>query len=125
MNQYAARARSYFQEFRPQQAATMTEDDWTQLGDRINSEIIQLTDQLAGSDPTDESHLDKVARLNSAQTQATEIVMDRLVYSQPAEPEVAQAIEAEDRDPEMDAIWQATSDLQQALMEDSEDNDPQ
>ncbi len=92
MNQYAQTARAYLEEKLPSLASSMTSEEWTSLGERLNQEIGDLAAQLAGPDPRDEAHLDKVARLNTARMRATEIVMHDEIYSRvpetdPADPE--------------------------------------
>jgi hypothetical protein len=95
MNQYAIDAKAYLDENLPSLASSMTSQDWNQLGESLNNQIGNLAAQLAGPDPPDEPHLDKVARLNTARMRATEIVMHEQVYSRP--PEVPE----EENDPEI------------------------
>lgn len=96
MNQYAIDAKKYLDQNLPNLASSMTTEDWTALGESLNNQIGDLAAQLAGPDPPDEAHLDKVARLNTERMRATEIVMHDQVYSRP--PEIEQD---EDEDDEM------------------------
>jgi hypothetical protein len=57
------------------------------LGDQIQCQVVHLTPQLAGPDQPGEGFLAKTGRLNAAQSQAVEIVLHDLLYSQRTETE--------------------------------------
>ncbi|TKG61546.1 hypothetical protein [Prauserella endophytica] len=87
MNQYAAMARSHWQRFLPSRYSAITDPDsfFSTLGQEVETEIDQLTEQLAGEDPPNEDYLGKVGRLNAARQQAREKVLAERVLL-PAEP---------------------------------------
>jgi hypothetical protein len=83
MNKYAHMAIRHWQQTDPDRynaiPASERETFFTELGERAESEIQQLQDQLAGRDPGNETYLEKVGRLNMARLQAEEQVLGELV----------------------------------------------
>ena len=149
MNQYATTVRSYYAEHRPDQAATMSEADFAQIGETIAAQIVDLSRQLEGPDDPTETHLAKVGRLNRARASATETVLQQWLPTPtheapenppnrpsstvaPATPPTASTSPTaspapsstqasdEDSDPEMDAIWWALDRVRDELQRDDE-----
>jgi hypothetical protein len=110
MNRYAMTAMTYFQEFLPTRYSQIEDPTsfFQDLGQQIQSQVVDLTPQIAGADPAGETYLEKVGRLNAAQRQAEEIVLKDLVYSQAPENE------PEDLDEETAAHY---GDLNQTLQD--------
>lgn len=50
-------------------------EHFSQLGEQVNDEILELLPSLEGTDPAGETYLQKVGRLNAAKQQAEEIVL--------------------------------------------------
>jgi hypothetical protein len=110
MNRYAKTAMTYYQESLPSQYGQIQDPTsyFQDLGLRIQDQVSELTPKIAGPDPDGETTLNKVGRLNAAQSQAEEIVLNDLVYSQPPENE------PEDLDEETQAYY---GDLNQTLQD--------
>ncbi|MFK3984484.1 hypothetical protein ACI2K4_29435 [Micromonospora sp. NPDC050397] len=72
MNPYGARARRHWQSHLPNRYREIENPDqfFTELGEQIGQQIEELTRTLAGQDPEQETYLDKVGRLNMAQSTA-------------------------------------------------------
>jgi hypothetical protein len=89
MNKYGQQARTYWETERPEALSQIPDptEFFSTLGQQIQDQVIDLSQQLAGPDPTGEGYLEKVGRLNSAKKEAEEIVMNDLVYSQEPEEE--------------------------------------
>lgn len=86
MNTYAARVMSHYQQFLPDQYATIPDPEvyFSTLGEEIETQVNDLTTRLAGSDQLGEGYLEKVGRLNMAKLQAEETVLaDYLVLPEP------------------------------------------
>ena len=83
MNKYGRMAMRHWERTDPdrfrQIPASEREAFFQSLGERAESEIQQLQDQLAGPDPSGESYLEKVGRLNMARLQAEEQVLPELI----------------------------------------------
>ncbi|MFL5861191.1 MAG: transposase [Solirubrobacteraceae bacterium] len=81
MNKYGRMAIRHWEKTDPDRFGQIPQSDretfFTELGERAESEIQQLQDQLAGPDPAGESFLEKVGRLNMARLQAEERVQHR------------------------------------------------
>lgn len=127
MNQYAQQARTFFEQNLPSLASSMTDQDWTTLGERLNQQIGDLAAQLAGPDQPGEAHLDKVARLNTARMRATEIVMHDEIYSRVSETDPEDPDTPENRNPDgldLADLHQTLTQAQEALLdaEDAEDD---
>ncbi|MGI8415211.1 MAG: TnpV protein [Nakamurella sp.] len=83
MNEYGRRALEHWQRTKPRELSTIPEPEafFSTLGETVASQVDELTDQLAGADPADETFLGKVGRLRAAKSQAEEMVLAELVYS--------------------------------------------
>ena len=75
MNRYGLRAKAHWEQFRPSAYAQLEDPGmyFTEMGEDIAGMVADLIPQLAGKDVPGESYLEKVARLNSAKSQAEEI----------------------------------------------------
>lgn len=95
MNHFGTRAMEHWRRWLPARYDTIPdpEEFFEDLGQQVQTEIAQLSTQLAGEDPAGESYLDKVGRLNMARAQAEEIVLRERVL---LEPEPAADPEAKD-----------------------------
>lgn len=100
VNQYARIARSYYTEHLPTRAATMTDQDFAQIGETMANEIVDLASQLEGPDQPGETYLAKVGRLNQARMQATEIVLHNWLS------ETEPGTEDEEADTELADLWE-------------------
>lgn len=87
MNKYGQQARTYWETERPEALSQIPDptEFFSTLGQQVQDQVIDLSQQLAGPDPEGEGYLEKVGRLNSATKEAEEIVMNDLVYSEPSE----------------------------------------
>jgi hypothetical protein len=87
MNKYGRMAIRHWEKTDPDRfrriPASDREEFFTELGERAETEIQQLQDQLAGPDPAGESYLEKVGRLNMARLQAEERVLPELILIRP------------------------------------------
>ena len=95
MNHYGSQAMTHWRTWLPNRYATIPnpEEFFEDLGRQVQTEIAQLSTQLAGEDPPGESYLDKVGRLNMARTRAEEIVLRERVLLAPepgADPEASE-----------------------------------
>lgn len=97
MNKYGSIARKHWRIFLPTRYAGIEnpEEFFTQWGEELGQEIIELADHLAGPSPAGEDYLTRVGRLNMARMQAEEKVLGEQVLL-PAEPGSPMD---EDRDP--------------------------
>lgn len=86
MNTYAARVMSHYQQFLPDQLATIPDPEayFSTLGQEIETQVNELTTRLAGPDQLGDGYLEKVGRLNMAKLQAEETVLAD--YLTPPEP---------------------------------------
>lgn len=75
MNQYGTQLQEQWTLLDPTQAQTMGTEYFTQLGELAQTQIDELTIQLAGPDLADETYLEKVGRINNARMRAAEMVM--------------------------------------------------
>lgn len=83
MNKYGRMAMRHWEKTDPDRLRQIPASErkafFQELGDRAENEIQQLSDQLAGPDPSRESYLEKVGRLNMARLQAEEQVLPELI----------------------------------------------
>jgi hypothetical protein len=93
MNHYGAQAMRHWQSHLPTRFTQITDPEtfFTDLGEQVQTEVEELTFQLAGDDPPPTpgepaSFLDKAARINTAKRMAEERVLAELVLL-PAETE--------------------------------------
>ena len=89
MNRYGAQAMRHWQTYDPAkyQAIEDPQTFFSELGDLAETQIQSLEHDLAGSDPPQESYLEKVGRLRMARLQAEEQVLAELILIPSALPE--------------------------------------
>lgn len=77
MNQYGRQALNYWRTELPNRFAQIEDPGsfFTQLGEEMARQVDQLTQALAGPDPTDEGFMDKLGRLKAARAEAEEQVI--------------------------------------------------
>jgi tetratricopeptide (TPR) repeat protein len=77
MNRYGAMAQRYWQQWLPEQYASMTDPDgfFSALGEEVARQIDELADELAGTDRLGDGYLAQVGRLMAARAQAEEVVL--------------------------------------------------
>lgn len=75
MNRYGQQAMEHWRTHRPAAYAQLEDPTafFTRIGSELEATIERLTDQIAGPDLPGEDYLDKVARLNTARSTATEL----------------------------------------------------
>lgn len=102
MNSYGRTAQKYWQQYAPEQYAQIQDPEsyFSTLGTSVANRIADLQSQLAGNDQQDETHLDKVGRLNMARLRAEEVVMREDVWIFP------EAHSSQDQD---DPAWAAAN----------------
>jgi urease accessory protein UreH len=95
MNHYGAMAERHWRETAPRRYRELENPEafFTELGEEVQSRVLDLAAQLAGPDLPDEEYLQKLGRLNAAKNQAEEIVLTELVWIEP-EPAESEAFEA-------------------------------
>lgn len=83
MSGYAEIARTWWQEQRPAELASMDDPKafFRDLQEQIEARVTELSSSLAGPDTPGEEYLEKVGRLNSARSQAQEMALDEMVFS--------------------------------------------
>lgn len=81
MNQYGAQARRYWREYLPGRYAQIEDPEafFTDLGEEMADQVVELTDSIAGPDRPGEGYLGKVGRLNMARLSAEEQVMREML----------------------------------------------
>jgi hypothetical protein len=95
MNRYGVIAQRHWESYAPSRTAALGDPTWffTDLGLQVQAQVDTLTTTLAGVDSSQETFLEKVARLQSARRTAEEIVMAELVWIKDPELPVDQARE--------------------------------
>src|SRR5687767_6027046 len=85
MNHYGSQAMQHWRRWLPARYAAIPNptEFFEDLGRQVQTQIAELSTQLAGQDPPGEGYLDKVGRLNMARTRAEEIVLRELVLLPP------------------------------------------
>lgn len=85
MNRYGAMAQRYWQQWLPEQYASMTDPDgfFSALGEEVARQIDELADELAGTDRLGDGYLAQVGRLMAARAQAEEVVLRERVLLAP------------------------------------------
>lgn len=88
MNKYGKHAQETWKMLAPTQYAQIPDPEawFTTLGEEAETSVGELSVQIAGPDPKDETYLQKVGRLNAARTQAEEIVRAEMLTPQDQEP---------------------------------------
>lgn len=81
MNQYGTQARRHWQTHLPTRYAQIPDQEtfFTVLGDDIGDQIAETASAMAGPDPTGETYLEKVGRLNMARLRAEEKVLREML----------------------------------------------
>lgn len=89
MNKYGAQAMSHWKTYDPAkyQAIEDPETFFTQLGELAETQIQSLEQDLAGTDPPNETYLQKLGRLRMARLQAEEQILAELILIPSALPE--------------------------------------
>jgi hypothetical protein len=107
MNHYGSQAMTHWRRWLPTRYATIPNpaEFFEDLGQQVQTEIAQLSTQLAAEDSPGESYLDKVGRLKMARMQAEEIVLRERVL---LEPEPGADPEARDTDASEEPPSEAT-----------------
>lgn len=77
MNKYAAMLQRQWEIADPRFVQSLDDptEHFSQLGEQVQNEILELLPSLEGTDPVGETYLKKVARLSAAKLQAEEIVL--------------------------------------------------
>lgn len=85
MNTYGQQAMTHWQRWLPQRYAAISDPEtfFAELGEQAAAQIVELADQLAGTDPPGETYLDKLGRLNAARHAAQEMVVRELILPAP------------------------------------------
>lgn len=85
MNHYGTQAQNHWRTHLPQSYSQITDPTtfFTELGERVETQIVDLQIQLAGEDVRGEDFLAKVGRLNNAKMRAEEIVLREQVLITP------------------------------------------
>ena len=109
MNRYGLMAQRHWAQWLPQRYATISEPDsyFSTLGQEAETQIEELTLELAGDDQPGEQYLAKAGRLTAARSRAEEIVLPERVLLAP-EPETS-------GDPEDSSQPPASPDLPQVV----------
>ena len=81
MNQYGRRIQKHWQSHLPSQYAQITDPEtfFAEQGETAATQIQALTDSLAGQDQPGENFMDKLGRINMAQTNAEDAVMREML----------------------------------------------
>jgi len=89
MNHYGMIAQRHWERYAPSPVAGLPDPTafFTELGLEVQAQVDALMASLAGLDCTEETYLEKVARLQTARSTAEEIVMAELVWIK--DPELA------------------------------------
>jgi hypothetical protein len=85
MNRYGEMARSHWQAWLPQRYAAISDPDsfFSAIGEEAQSQIDELTGQLAGPGQPGESYLERAGKLTAARSQAEEIILPQTVLAEP------------------------------------------
>lgn len=77
MNKYGAMLRRQWEIADPRFVQSLDDptEHFSQMGEQVQNEILELLPSLEGTDPAGETYLQKVGRLNAARAQAEEIVL--------------------------------------------------
>ena len=83
MNAYGARAMDYMRLHRPTALVAIPEPEayFTDLGEQILAQVLEVEEALAGQAPPGEAFVDRLGRLKMARLMAEERVLAELVYS--------------------------------------------
>jgi hypothetical protein len=87
---------------------------FTQLGERVQSEILVLADAIAGRDRPGETYMQKLGRLNQAQFDAeSEILREMVLIPDPNDPET-------DETPATDFVSESNRAIQRLMDEEND-----
>lgn len=88
MNSYGTQAMTYWREQRPHEYQAIEDPTahFTAMGEEMQQMVSDLTAQLEGSAPEQESYLERVARMSNARTRAEELM--RREFLAPFPPEI-------------------------------------
>lgn len=77
MNKYAQLLKRQWETADPTYVSSLSDptEHFSQMGERVQEEVLELLPSLEGTDPAEENYLQKVGRLNAARQQAEEIVL--------------------------------------------------
>jgi len=91
VNRYGLMAQRHWAQWLPQRYATISEPDsyFSTLGQEAETQIEELTLELAGDDQPGEEYLAKAGRLTAARSRAEEIVLPQRVLPAP-EPQTSE-----------------------------------
>jgi len=91
VNRYGLMAQRHWAQWLPQRYATISEPDsyFSTLGQEAETQIEELTLELAGDDQPGEEYLAKAGRLTAARSRAEEIVLPQRVLLAP-EPQTSE-----------------------------------
>ena len=92
MNRYGSMAMRHWQQTDPARFQAIPENEreafFTDLGERVQSEILVLADAIAGRDRPGETYMQKLGRLNQAQFDAeSEVLREMVLIPDPNDPE--------------------------------------
>lgn len=97
MNHYGVIARTHWETYAPSRVAALPDptEFFTDLGAQVEAQVTELAARLASmtSDSSEETYLEKVARLQTARRTAEEVVMAELVWTRDPELPLDQARE--------------------------------
>lgn len=77
MNKYGQMLHRQWQSADPRFVKSLSDptEHFSQMGEQVQEEVLELLPSLEGTDPVGETYLQKVGRLNAAKMQAEEIVL--------------------------------------------------
>jgi hypothetical protein len=118
MNRYATQAMRHWQQTDPARYQQIPDPEtfFTELGERVESEIQALATAIAGPDRPGETYMEKVGRLNMARLDAeSDILREMVLIPDPDDPEI-------DERPATDPLTEASRAIQRLM---DEENFPQ
>lgn len=100
MNKYGKLAQDHWTSVDPQRVQQIENPKafFSDLGEQVENQIVDLQPQIAGPDKPGETYLQKVGRLNMAKLQAEEMVLHEMVWLTPDPDEEETAAEEERRE---------------------------
>lgn len=107
MNKYGKFAQETWKMTAPSQYALIPDpEEWfRKLGEEAMQRVGELQYEIAGSDPRDETYLEKVGRLNASRMQAEEIIRAEMLTPEAMETE-GDETEEEEVDRRQREIWE-------------------
>jgi hypothetical protein len=119
MNRYGRIAQEHWERWAPTRYAALEDPTafFTDLGEQIEREVLELATHLAGPDPAGEEYLAKVGRLQAARSQAEEQVLHELAYvSDDPTQDLSEDLEDEEG-PDVDLVHQVQAAIDRARQE--------